>query len=559
MAEAEMQADDPGRELRRMAALAAVLGIALALRLIGLTWGLPDDTHLFSYHPDELHSLRGALGLALGDPNPHFFNYGSLYLYLVAAASAIANPTLFAAVATAAPGGPVLPEVLAGWTLDARVVTVVLAVGTVAVAYATARRIWDHGEGLAAALLLALAPLHVLQSHYGTVDVAGAFFTALTCYFAVAMIEELNWRNVLWAGAAAGLAASVKYGGGAALIAPVVAWVVVYIRERGTGREPGWTFLPALAGVALVAFALTSPYTFIDWPNAWRDISFEMQHMRTGDDPAMQALYPSGAAFHARNLLLGTGYIMPAAAAVGLAAGIAMRRRAVWVLFAFGVVTFAMISGTEVRYARYAVPLLPVVAVLAGGVVSEDLLAGVQSRWRIWGLAGAIAVLMVGSALSAGVMDWRLLDELVTTDARASALATVEEHVPEDGSVGLITEPWFYHPPVDFCNGGKALRDNPLWAAYRDPVRDLAVLGVDSQAVRNRTPDAVVVTGVEVGVRLAAGDEEAEAFMETLGDLGYEKVSDFRSDAWGGREDLPLPQDLLYPFGWIEVWARESG
>jgi hypothetical protein len=39
---------------------------AAALRVVGLPWGLPDETHLFSYHPDEFHSLRGALALLLG-------------------------------------------------------------------------------------------------------------------------------------------------------------------------------------------------------------------------------------------------------------------------------------------------------------------------------------------------------------------------------------------------------------------------------------------------------------------------------------------------------------
>ena len=38
--------------------------VAGALRVWGLKWDLPDATHLFSYHPDEYHSLRGLLSLA---------------------------------------------------------------------------------------------------------------------------------------------------------------------------------------------------------------------------------------------------------------------------------------------------------------------------------------------------------------------------------------------------------------------------------------------------------------------------------------------------------------
>jgi hypothetical protein len=558
MADAQPQAATGriSREFGHMAALALVLGVALAVRLIGITWGLPDDSHLFSYHPDEFHSLRGALSLALGDPNPHFFNYGSLYLYLVGAASAIANPLLFSQIAAAAPGGPMLPEALHQWTFAGRIVTVILAVGTVAVVYATARRIWGHREGLAAGLLLGLAPLHVLHAHYATVDVPGAFFTALACYFAVAMVDEITWRNVLWAGAAAGLAASVKYSGGAVIAAPVLAWGVVRWRERGTGLAPPWTMLAGMAGAAFAAFALTSPYTFLDWSSAWRDISFEMEHMRLGDDPAMIALWPSGAVFQFTHLAIGTGFAMVAAAGVGLAVGLMAKRDALWALLAFGVVAFAMSAGAEVRYARYAMPLLPLVAVFAAGVVSDDFLAMAQGRIHAWALAGGASVLIVGSVLTAGAMDWRMLDELVTSEPRAQALEILDERVPEDGTVGLITEPWFYHPPVDRCNGGKALRGNPLWAAYRDPVRELAVLGLDPQALRAEMPDAVVVTGFEVGVKLAAGDEQAEAFMDALEEAGYREVAAFRSALWGSAAGRPKAQDLRYPFPWIELWVR---
>jgi len=548
-----------------MAGLAVVLGVALALRLIGLTWGLPDSTHLFSYHPDEFHSLRGALSLALGDANPHFFNYGSLYLYLVAAAAAIAQPGLFASIATATPGGPVLPEALRAWTLDARVVTVILAVGTVAVVYATARRIWGHREGLAAGLLLGLAPLllglaplHVLQSHYATVDVPGAFFTALACYFAVAMVTDASWRNVLWAGVAVGLAASVKYSGVVAVVAPLAAWIVVWRRDRETEQAPSWTMLPALAGAAFVAFAVTSPYTFIDWPSAWRDISFEMQHMGTGDDPAMMALYPSGWAFQAGIVAMGTGFVMLPAAVIGLAASLAVGRRQPWPLLAFGLVAFAMVAGSEVRYARYALPLLPIVAVLAAGVVSDDVLAAVAGRWVAWGTAAAVAVVMAGSVLAAGLMDHRMLGELTTTDARAEALALIEQQAPAEGKIGLITEPWFYQPPVDYCNGGAALRGNPLWGAYRRPVRELAVVGLDVEELRAAAPDAMVLTGVEIGAGLAAGEPRAEEFVAALREQGYEPIAKYHGSAWGGTDARPVAQDLSYPFPWIEVWAREA-
>lgn len=554
--ETQGQRERGGRRAGQAAGLVVVLAVAAVVRLVGITWGLPDATHLFSYHPDEYHSLRGAFSLALGDLNPHFFNYGSLYLYLVGAAAAVADPALFASVAEAVPGGPVLPEVLRQWTLYARIVTLILSLGTVAVVYAIARRIWGHREGLAAGLLLALAPLHVLHSHYGTVDVPGAFFAVLALYFAVAMLDELSWRHVLWAGGAAGLAASVKYSGGVALVAPLVAWAIVRMRAAKNGRQADWRMVVALPVTAFAAFALTSPYTLIDWSSAWRDISFEMEHMRTGDDPAMMALYPNGWLFHLRNLALGTGMIMPAAALLGLAGGLVARRNGLWLLLALALVTFAMIGGPQVRYARYAIPLLPLIAILAGGIVSDDLPAIARGRFRAWGMAAAIALVMAGSVLGAGMMTHQLLRDLVDTDAQAETLALIEEQVPQDGTIGLITEPWFYHPPVDYCNGGVALRANPLWAPYRDPIRELAILGLDAEALREQRPDVVVLTGFEIAVQRTASAPRAVEFMRALDELGYTPLNRPRGFAWNWASRRPLAQDWLYPYPWIEIRAR---
>lgn len=557
---------EPGRARRMdtrarawgLAGLGGVLAVGLALRLVGLTWGLPDATHLFSYHPDEFHSLRGAISLALGDANPHFFNYGSLYLYLVALAAALAHGGLFAAIAQAVPGGPILPEAIRAWTLDARVVTVILALGTIAVVWALGRALWGERAGLTAGLLLALAPLHVLHSHYATVDVPGAFFVALALLFAVRMTRNMTLRDAAGAGVAAGLAASVKYSGGLVLVAPLTAWAVAWWRARITETErPALSALLLPPVLALVAFAATSPYTFLDWPSAWRDISFELAHMRAGDDPWLMAIYPSGWLFHLSGLALGTGFVMLAVAAVGLVVGIAEGRRELAPLVVFGLVAFAVTAQAQVRYARYEIVLLPVIAVLAAGVVGLERERGAGGPLAVAGRAAAIALLLIGAVAGAGLTDHTMLRGLVQPDARDVGLQVIERRVLPDGRVGLLTAPWFYQPPVDYCNGGVALRGNPLWGAYRRPVRDLVVLGTDLEALRREVPDAVVVTGWEVDAALAAGDQRTLAFMAALEELGYERAPDPGPPAWRPGERPPA-SDWLYPFPRIAIYLRSE-
>src|SRR2546427_6664199 len=71
-------------------AVAALLGVALALRLWGIHYGLP---WLFYFH-DEPQVVLRALRFGTGDLNPHFFIWpGTLLLYL----AFLAYTALFAA------------------------------------------------------------------------------------------------------------------------------------------------------------------------------------------------------------------------------------------------------------------------------------------------------------------------------------------------------------------------------------------------------------------------------------------------------------------------------
>ena len=67
------------RSLAGGAALAVLLGVGLLLRVWGLDYGLP----LSSARPDEEVLIQKILGFDAGDPNPHWFVYPTLSLYLL--------------------------------------------------------------------------------------------------------------------------------------------------------------------------------------------------------------------------------------------------------------------------------------------------------------------------------------------------------------------------------------------------------------------------------------------------------------------------------------------
>ncbi len=527
---------------------AAIIGlviVAACARIWGLRWGLPDSTHLFSYHPDEYHSLRGLLSLAFsGDLNPHFFNYGSLYLYLVSAAGILGHGALISSLSF-----ETIPEALRVWTLDARVVSVLAGVLTVVTVYALARRVWSNLAAACCALLLALAPLHVLNSHYGTVDVTQTLFVALALLFSVRLVESGRWQDCVGAGLMVGLAASTKYSGLIVIVAPLTA-IVLSCGNKASGCRASDTARKMLIvlGVTVVAFALTSPFTFLAWSEAKQGILFELEHMRVGE-PLAVAAEPIGFWFHAKNLLApGAGPIV-VLAVVGWAIAVVKRHRQLLPIAVFTCLWAVMIGLANVRYARYEVALLPALVVL--GTYPLALLLRGRRGYR-WAGYLLVAVCVVPILLWTG----QVCSGLARYDPRGEAAEEILRITPSDARIGLVREPWFGLPPVDYCNGGAVLRQNPLWRLYHRPVRDLVITDLDQELLSAQAPHTFVLSEFNYRAGLLAGDARTVGFVLALG-TSYERQS-----RYGG---LPLSfvpwelgSDWLYPWPEIQIFVRKS-
>jgi len=74
-----------GRPARRWLVPLALTLLAGSLRFWQISWGLPERVGL---HPDETeHVMNHALAITLADPDPHFLNYPSFLIYLIALAN----------------------------------------------------------------------------------------------------------------------------------------------------------------------------------------------------------------------------------------------------------------------------------------------------------------------------------------------------------------------------------------------------------------------------------------------------------------------------------------
>ena len=191
-------------------------GLPLLLLLaLWIRWPVPSMAWT---HIDEKAFVSYPLGFFSGDLNPHFFNYPTLQLYLAAltylgywlsTGEALLD---FVAWRTFIDAGDIL-LLARGLTTIARTTATLMAVATVAVTACLGRRLYGSFWGLAAATLLALAPLHVRFSHLATTDVPSVLWSTLAVLWAVRSAQRGSTRDLILSGVFCGLAAATKYPG----------------------------------------------------------------------------------------------------------------------------------------------------------------------------------------------------------------------------------------------------------------------------------------------------------------------------------------------------------
>src|SRR5262245_3294944 len=223
--------------------LFVILAAALALRLFGLRYGLPAV-----YNPDEVAIMSRALAFAKGDLNPHNFLYPTLYFYVLFAWEGL---TALLAVATGAVAsfGAFQREFFVDPTrvyAAGRLLTALLGTATVIATFALARRLAGPIAGLAAAVAVAVSPLHVRDSHYVKHDVPVALLIVLA-YLAYEKLwrrfpgetgtfETVRTSEVAWAAVVTGLAFSTHYY--AIFLAIPLAWSAA--RRAASAQEALW-------------------------------------------------------------------------------------------------------------------------------------------------------------------------------------------------------------------------------------------------------------------------------------------------------------------------------
>ena len=436
-------------------ALAAVLGLSLALRVWGIKQGLP-----YSYNVDEnTHFVPIAVGFLGHGLDPHYFLNPPAYTYLLSAvfwlwfggASAVGHAYLT---------DPTTVFIVA------RVVAALLSTAAVWLTYLAGVRLFGRSSGLLAGAILGLAFLPVFYSHQALNDAPALAPVALSLYGTALVLRRGRGRDYVLAGVGVGLAAATKYTGGITLLCLLGA-VAADARTRSLRRALPPLGLALLA--ALASFLIANPYAALDSGAFFSGLSQQATLADGGGAPAKLGLSRGGGlAYYLWTFTWGLGWVPSLA---GLAGGLLLvvrRRFALALTLLPAPLVFLIFMGQEERFfGRWLMPILPIVALLAGYAAVE------AARWAGRGrriptlLAGGLAVTaLLGQSLVADVHDDSVLSR---PDTRTLARAWMVRHVPQGSRVviePIVPDSWASARGVDPAGG--RWRRWPTWRTTLD-------------------------------------------------------------------------------------------
>ena len=405
-----------------------VLGITtagLALRLLGIDWGLPR----IDLNPDELNVLQITERISWSHLDPGFYNYSGLTFHLNFLAGELSR--LFG-----------LPGSSPNQLLVNRLLAVLLGTLAIPVTFLAAKRLVGSARiATLTAVFMALLPLNVWDAHFATSDMGLVLWTVVAFYLAVGAAKQQDLASYALGGIAVGLAIATKFNGAIAGATFIAAAVIGITAGRVAWRMAMRNLIVA-GGIALLTFAIASPFSILHLSETLQAFRFESHHVTAGhygfDLDAAGWQYHHGIYQLVAAFPFSLGFALYGAVLVGIFVFI---RRRTWsqraLLLTFPTVYLGVTMSWSFVPIRYYLPVLPMLTIMAADGFDRAL----SSKARLPRLAtlGALALVLVYTFVFTATSTWRF-----TKDTRIQAGEWIERELPGHSRI-VFVESGFGH------------------------------------------------------------------------------------------------------------------
>jgi hypothetical protein len=468
-----------------------VAGFALWARL-----DLIASRGTYPLHKDERHITKSAVKmLQTGDLNPHFFKYGSLPIYLTAAAMGTG-----AVVAKLQGSLTDVDEITSVYqpyyshptvSLAPRWLFAFISVVALVLVGGLARHAFGHSALWVAPPCALLCSDLFLWSSWGYLNV-DVVATALCLGALLHLIVTLNSTTLLHRAIIpalfCGAVTATKINSGL-LGVPFLLVILLGPREKWAAHL-SWLF-----GLSLLAYMVCSPFTFLDHKRFLRDVLSEFAHYRNGHpgrrgEPGLwQLRYYWGV------LVRDIGAELAGLGVVGVLYGIATRTRNTLLLLSLPVAMLLHMATNRTNFPRTVMPVYAVFTVFVGlgatGLVDlarrlgEHLRARIASgrgalqrisRFVAWLFAPATALALIAWLVHSGAVAQVQSAHSAQLETRLELSHWLVENAPPDCLLLVpINLPFDPRLVAERCQVRNVDLEDPIaLAALRDEVRGAA-------------------------------------------------------------------------------------
>jgi len=401
--------------------LALVLVLAAALRSWGIGFGLP-----YVLHQDEPIIVNHALAYGSGDLNPHFFIIPPFASYLVFACYAVyyllgnisgmfpgpenfavsffSDPTAFYYIARVVLG--FIPSVLSVWLV-----------------WMLHKRLFGGRGPLFAAVLTAVSFLAVVNAHYAYVDNMMVFFVLAVYLAMTGMMARPSLMRYVVCGALLGLAVSVKYNSAILAVPFFIAHVAAKydVPKKRSIFLDKYLWMAVLAGLA--AFVITNPFAVLDWRAFLFGGLGKIRHEYIGWTHHLSYSVSEG---------IGGSFLVTALAGSLI---VFFREKKIKALFflSFPVVFYIHLVLGSQQFSRYALPLIPFIAISTSYLIFAFLAPAAKNRFVravVYGIAVMLAVPTAVKSITADML-------FTAGDTRAVSAEWIEKNIPQGTTIAV--------------------------------------------------------------------------------------------------------------------------
>jgi len=507
----------------------------------GFTWGLPSNTHIQSYHPDEqnvTYSLRN-MHPAQRDFNPRFWGNPTFYTYQVGALALAASKAGLLPANLDAEYWLAHPDAVRAFYVIGRELSMAYAILSAILVYYVARRVAsDRFAPFAAAIMFVSLPVTAVHSHYMTVNASSVFWALAAMLFALRMQDKPSWPNYILAGAFAGFAISTKLNNAFLPLAILAAHIVAAAPNGWRKVLLSGRLLAAIAACAAAFFA-GSPYYVLAHREVITDPHNQMNVAALWDLSAAPAELLKDFWNH---WTAACGWVLAAVfvAALPLAFVFGPRRRLAPILaVVFPFFALALKSGWWAFPSRVW-PLLALLAIITAVLIFEHRYA------FIGGLVApsAIAGLLVTVPWNVAYLNLSRGEHIRDESSR-----WIASNVHPDSGIIILDTPYYEAPNIVYQNAV-----HPEYVA--GPRYDIVDLGGNFGALKDAAGKWLVVTqSYEKTLREKTG----MGIQEYADRNGFELVTTFDRDfeAFGVVLRSWIPADMVQDYT-IYIYRRKE-